>query len=359
MLAAVGIEFSNRYNARFGQEHFLAMLALMCKNRITANKAIADMQDRYKELAPSYRWFIGMLARASDPDTEKKCRQALAKTIRMAIKARHIPRLVITAIDFHTIPFTGKTRDDNVVPGKPKGGTSRFEGYATIAAVSIPHVLQIGAVRMHVGITKAEYVMNLISQMRATGLRSSVHLMDKEFCTVDVIRALDRKKEKFLMAIKRSPGVNKAILEFKAGGRGMVSRYSMRTSDGTTVSFWLVICKRLDTTSVKRQFKYLTYATNVRPSSSRISLDKLIDMYSKRWAEENGYKSTEAARARTGGLNHDARTFLFFFSLIQCNLWCMSNLDEERINPASHKTAALYTFMFALLHIIDEIIGPP
>lgn len=358
LVAGLGILFSDRYNARFRDVHFLAMLVLMCKNCSTANKAYADLKDRYGKGGPTARWFTGKLSEIGG-GAEKECRRALAKTVRLAVKSRTIPRWVVTAVDFHDIPFTGETRDDNTVSSKPKGGTSRFEGYATMAVVSLPHVLQVGAVRMKTGTSKAEYVLDLISQLRALGLRSSVHLMDKEFCTVEVIRALYKKKERFLMAIKKTGGVNRAIDEFKARKRASVSRYSMTAPDGSPVEFWLVIRKRLEVKDGKRQFKYLTFATNVGKFRMRRSLGELIDMYSLRWSEENGYKSIESARARTGGLNHDARTFLFFFSMILCNLWCMANLERRRTDPRPSQLLAFYEFVISVLQTIDEFIGPP
>lgn len=357
LAASLGILFSNRYNAQFGDVYFLAMLVLMCKGCATANKARADLKDRYGKYAPTARWFTGKLSEIGG-EAEKECRQALAKTVRLAVKSRIIPRLVISAMDFHDIPFTGKTRDDNTVPGKSKGGTSKFEGCDTMAVVSLPHVLQVGAVRMKTGTSKAEYVLDLTSQLRDLGLRSSVHLMDKEFCTVEVIRALYKKKERFLMAIKKTGGVNRAIDEFKAHKRASISRYAMTASDGSPVEFWLVIRKRIEVKDGKRQFKYLTFATNVGKFRMRRSLDELIDMYSLRWSEENGYKSIESARARTGGLNHDARTFLFF-SMILCNLWCMTNLERRWTDPRPSQLLPFYEFVISVLQTIDEFIGPP
>ena len=87
--------------------------------------------------------------------------------------------------------------------------------------------------------------------------------MDREFSNVDVMRFLDERGERFLMAVSKTPGIKKAVSEFRCGKRGATSRYEMRSGDGTTFRFWLVIKKRLKEKKGKRRWEYLMYATNV------------------------------------------------------------------------------------------------
>ena len=73
------------------------------------------------------------------------------------------------------------------------------------------------------------------------GLKKPLLLMDREFSSVDVMRFLDECGEKFLMAVSKTPGIKKAVSEFRCGKRDAISRYEMRSNDGTTFRFWLVI----------------------------------------------------------------------------------------------------------------------
>ena len=77
--------------------------------------------------------------------------------------------------------------------------------------------------------------------------------MDREFSSADVMRFLDEHGEKFLMAVSKTPGIKKTISEFHSGKRKAISRYEMRSSDGTTFRFWLVIKKRLKEKKGKRR----------------------------------------------------------------------------------------------------------
>ena len=60
------------------------------------------------------------------------------------------------AIDKHQIPFTGKDRhnDNFVISGKPKGGTSQFETYATMQVVTEKQLPTIAVVRVIEGMSK-------------------------------------------------------------------------------------------------------------------------------------------------------------------------------------------------------------
>ena len=65
------------------------------------------------------------------------------------------------------------------------------------------------------------------------------------------------------MAVSKTPGIKKDVLEFCSGKRKAISKYEMRSNDGTAFRFWLVIKKRLKEKKGKRRWEYLTYATNL------------------------------------------------------------------------------------------------
>ena len=86
---------------------------------------------------PTAQWLLGMIS-AIDPDKmDALCRRMLKSTIKdgsgLERKTGHM-----LAIDKHLIPFTGADRHNDrlVISGRPKGGTSRFETYATMQAVT-------------------------------------------------------------------------------------------------------------------------------------------------------------------------------------------------------------------------------
>ena len=229
----------------------------------------------------------------------------------------------MSAIDKHLIPFTGEDRHNGnfVISGKPKGGTSQFETYATMQVVTEKQLPTIAVVRVIEDMSKIEFVRKLLSESKKLGLKKPPLLTDREFSSVDAMRFLDECGEKFLMAVGKRPGIKKAVSEFRRGKRGAISRYEMRSGDGTTFRFWLVVKKRLKEKNGKRRWEYLTYATNVERWCIKRTVKDVLEEYKKRWRTENNFKSVEQMRARTCSRNHAIRVFTFFLSMIVCNLW--------------------------------------
>ena len=131
------------------------------------------------------------------------------------------------AIDKHQIPFTGEDRhnDNFVISGKPKGGTSQFETYATIQVVTEKQLSTIATVRAIEEMSKIEFVRKLLSESKKLGLKKLLLLMNREFSSVDVMRFLDGHGKKFLMGVSKMPGVKKTVSEFRCGKRKVISRY--------------------------------------------------------------------------------------------------------------------------------------
>ena len=79
----------------------------------------------------------------------------------------------MSTIDKHLIPFTGVDRhnDNFVIGGKPKGGTSQFETYATMQLVTEERLPTIAIVRLTRDMTKIEFVRKLLSESKRLGLK--------------------------------------------------------------------------------------------------------------------------------------------------------------------------------------------
>ena len=232
-------------------------------------------------------------------------------------KTGHMP-----AIDKHLIPFTGADRHNDrlVISGRPKGGTSRFETYATMQIVTEEQLPTIAVVRVIEDMSKIDFVRKLLLESKKLGLKKPLLLMDREFSSVDVMRFLDECGERFLMAVSKTPGIKNAVAEFRCGKRKAVSKYEMRSSNGTVFRFNLVIKKRLKETKDGRKWKYLTYATNLERRYIKRTIKDIPEEYKKRWRIENNFKSVEQNRARTGSRNHSIRIFMFFLPMTVCDL---------------------------------------
>ena len=314
------LPFSTEHNAVYGLEDVVPVLLHMCKNGTTVNRSVTELSiafgDDRNVSIPTSQWLLGMISAIDSDKMDTLCRHMLNNTVKNGLglekKTGHI-----LAIDKHLIPFTGANRhnDNFVISGKPKGGTSRFETYATMQAVTEERLPTIAVVHVTEYMTKVEFVRKLLSESKKMGLKKSIILIDREFSSVDVMRFLNERGEKFLMAVSKTPGIKKAVSEFRSGKRKAISRYEMRLNDGTAFRFQSVIKKRLKEKKGKRRWEYLTYATNVERWYIKRTIKDVPEEYKKRWRIENNFKSVEQIRARTGSRNHAIRVFMFFLSL--------------------------------------------
>ena len=360
------LPFSTEHNAVYGLEDVVLVLLYMCKNGATANRAVTELsitlRDDRNVSIPTSQWLLGMI-NAIDPDKmDALCRRMLKSTIK---KGSGLERKTghMLAIDKHLIPFTGADRhnDSFVISGRPKGETSQFETYATMQAVTEEQLPTIAVVRVTEDISKIEFVRKLLSESKKMGLKKSIILMDREFSNVEVMRFLDEHGEKFLMAVSKTPRIKKAVLEFRRGKRKAISRYEMRSNDGTTFRFWLVIKKRLKEKKGKRRWEYLTYATNVERWYIKRTMKDVPEEYKKRWRIENNFKSVEQIRARTGSRNHSIRVFMFFLSMIVCNLWYtavrkMNKVLKIKFGRHAKKNMTANVFLALLIALVKRII---
>ena len=140
-LKCAKLPLSTWHNAVYGLDDVVMVLLHMCKNRATANRAVTELyiifRDDRNVSIPTSQWLLGMIS-AIDPDKmDALCRRMLKSTIK---KGSGLERKTghMLAIDKHLIPFTGadKHNDNFVISGRPKGGTSRFETYATMQVVT-------------------------------------------------------------------------------------------------------------------------------------------------------------------------------------------------------------------------------
>ena len=146
-LKCAKIPLSTGHNAVYGLEDLVPVLPHMCKNGTTANRSVTELSIMFRDdlnvSIPAARQLLGMIG-VMDPDKmDALCRRMLKSTIRkgsgLGKRTDHM-----LAIDKHLIPFTGADRHNNifVINGRPKGGTSRFETYATMQIVTEEQLLR-------------------------------------------------------------------------------------------------------------------------------------------------------------------------------------------------------------------------
>ena len=167
---------STKHNAMYGLEDAVLVLLHMCKNGATANRAVTDLSitlrdDKNVRITTS-QWLLGMISAIDRDKMNVLCRRMLKSTIEngsgLERKTGHM-----LAIGKHLILFTGADKHNGnfVISGKPKGGTSQFETYATMQAVTEEQLPTMAVVRPTEEMTKIEFVRKLILESKKLGLK--------------------------------------------------------------------------------------------------------------------------------------------------------------------------------------------
>ena len=163
------------------------------------------------------------------------------------------------------------------------------------------------------------------------------------------------------MQYSKRPGIKKAVSEFHSSKRGAISKYEMRSGDGTTFRFWPVIKKRLKEKKGRRRWEYLTYVTNVERWYIKRTIKDVPEEYKKRWRIKNNFKSVEQIRARTCSRNRSIRVFMFFLSMTVCNLWYtavrkMNDMMKTRRRRHVKINITADVFLALLIVLVKKII---
>ncbi|KXA90771.1 hypothetical protein AKJ57_03765 [candidate division MSBL1 archaeon SCGC-AAA259A05] len=171
--------------------------------------------------------------------------------------------------------------------------------------------------------------------------------MDREFFTVDCIKAIKKRKVKFLMPVTKNDRVKK---EMEEGHRRVVDfEYGVHRED--PVNFNLGIVEN-DKEEVK------TFATN--HDVEKDELEKLFDMYSLRWGVETSYRVKHQFRAKTRTKYYEPRIFLFLFSVCLYNLWVLVNFQVmKKFGEDSKIYMTAKTFTDKMVKVLPLPEPPP
>ena len=183
-LKCAKLPFSTEHSAVYCLEDVVPVLLHMCKNGATANRAVTELsitlRDDKNVSIPTSQGLWGMISAIDPGKMDALCRRMLESTIKdgSGLEKKTCQML---AIDKHLIPFTGadKHNDNFVISGKPKGGTSQFETYATMQMVTEKQLPTIAVVRVTEDTTKVEFVRKLFSESKKLELKKSIILMDR------------------------------------------------------------------------------------------------------------------------------------------------------------------------------------
>ena len=316
---------SQKSNAIYNSDdihHFIMDCCLgNCYSESTANK----LKIKTDCTIPSGSWIRKQVAKIPQEKMIIALSDGIDQTITHLKNSGMLDFPVTVAIDKHFIPRYDKTDSPYLVKSRPKNGTDTFEGYGTIQSVEKSCRAQIGCAPIRQGQSKADVVRKLLSDCFRNDITVKQILLDREFFSTAVIHELKQDNHTFIIPVRKTAGIKKAILQYVDGNRESVSEYRIHSGSGHVESFNLIILPNPKPTKPNLTDQYLVFATNIARRNISQDIWQIPEEYRRRWGIETGYACVEKFRPRTCSVNPSVRFLYFFYPLILFNAWVIAN----------------------------------
>jgi hypothetical protein len=257
-------------------------------------------------------------------ELQRRLNRALQGDLPYALRRRRQP----LAADLVLIPYHGKPlhHPDEVYRSQAKSGTSHFHAYATA------YVIQKGR-RFTVALTSVgrsdalpDVLRRLLREATRAGVRPRYLLLDRGFCSVDVIRYLQNARYAWLMPLvlrgrkadhPKGPSGSRIFAGRKRSGW---DEYTMTNAAGCRARFRVCIkCRNRRGERGRHGREALVYAFGgpLRPSS----YTWVKETYRSRFAIETSYRQMHQARVRTCTRDPLLRLLYVGIALLLRNVW--------------------------------------
>jgi hypothetical protein len=283
--------------------------------------ACAALRDAPSDTAAHDALLAGLPAFA---ELQRRLNRALQGDLPQALRRRRQP----LAIDLTLIPYHGEPlhRADEIYRSQPKSGTTHFHAYAT--AYVIRHGLRftVGLTAVRQGDALAGVIQRLLAQAAKASVRPRYLLLDRGFCSVEVIRYLHAGRRAFLMPVPRrgrkadhpeGPSGTHVFAGRKKSGWG---QYTMTNARGQKATFAVCVkCRNRCGERGRRGREALVYAYGggLRPPSCHW----VRETYRSRFAIETSYRQMHQARIRTCTRDPLLRLLYVGIALVLRNVW--------------------------------------
>ena len=227
----------------------------MCKNREYA-ETVHSSATGDEERVPTAQRILGRIRTVRRDYMLTRCYNVMDRIVRQMRRHGMFRTTIDVAIDKHLVCRYDKfERTVNTIKSKYKRGACNFNYLATVNCIVDGSRAFLGSKLFLRGHSNSQTILELVEGCKRKGIKIRSLKIDLEFFTVQIINMLDTQNIAFTVPAIKTLGVKEAINEFKEGRRDTVSRHSIRSADGSTANFALIIFD-------KGEGKFFTFATN-------------------------------------------------------------------------------------------------
>ena len=224
------------------------------------------------------------------------------------------------ALDLTLIPYHGRCyADENeIVRSEAKSGTTHFHGYATVSIVHDQQRYVLALRFVEKGESMETIVTWLLNRLKSMGISIRCAYLDKGFCSVPVLKVLQRRKLRFILPIPvrgKSGGVRTL---FHAASRK--TTYTFKSPQHGELEVAAIVVKKYSKGRYKRKgARWFAYAVGRLPKS--VEPHQVFEMYRQRFGIEASYRQMNQVRTRTASRNPVLRFLFVGLAFIIFNLY--------------------------------------
>jgi len=321
------IELSRGKNSTYSDESLFITMIWAGINRISIEEATEQLEELGYNI-PSSDTVLHHLSNQPYEILEKGFQSVINSLIK---KARYLFRKhVVLAIDFNLLEWYGEDLPF-IIKSKPRKGTDKFIGFATVAIVEDGKRFTLRALPITPFSNKKEIVRRLLSYAMKF-VKVKVVLMDRGFYSGEIIQMLNNWVP-FIIPAVNNDKVKRYTEMAKEKGE---IKYEM--SNGT--KFRMV---------VYNEGKVHPFATN-----TALSPEEIYELYRKRFGIETQYRIKNKFLGRTCSRDYSVRYFFFLLAICIYNLWVLLNIIERR--KEGLEPGKIPIKVDRLIHLIRKVI---
>jgi Transposase DDE domain len=298
-------------------------------------------------------------------ELQRRLNRALQGDLPKTLKKKRQPM----AIDLILIPYHGQPllHPDEIYRGQAKSGTTHFHAYATAYVIRKGLRFTVALTAVRKGEPLAQVIRRLLEQAAKASVRPRYLLLDRGFCSVDVIRYLQAGRRDFLMPVPRrgrksdhpkGPSGTQVFATWKKSGWG---QYTMTNAQKRKATFAVCVkCRnrRGERGRHGREALVYAYGGGLQPSSYRW----VQQTYRSRFAIETSYRQLHQARIRTCTRDPLLRLLYVGVALILRNVWVWLHWAVLAVRRRGPRRVNLSRLRFRqmtlwLQHYAEDLLG--
>ena len=226
------------------------------------------------------------------------------------------------AIDLHDEPFYGHSPELLALTcgGKAHKGTTRFFRVATAYLIFKDMRLTLGLLFVRPEDELAEIVAALLRRLRILGLKVKRLYLDKGFCSIPVLRYLEKSGWSAIVAcpLRGKKGGTRGLCQ---GRKSYRTQHTFKSNENGSFTAPVAIVRSFTTRKrskrKKRRATWLVYVV----LNGEFNPKTVRKLYRKRFGIETSYRCMRQVRAWTTSRNGALRFLLMSLGFILINLW--------------------------------------